>query len=144
MGRGLRGGELLLLEGDLGLGKTVLAKGIAEGLGIAPDNVTSPSFTLVQEYHGGRVPVFHVDLYRLESVEEMGTLGIEEILGRRRRDPGGVGARSSRPISGATPSPCGCATWAKGSRQIEIVPPGGRASEGPERRLTVSGAQSSR
>ena len=80
LARGLRGGELVLLEGDLGLGKTVFAKGIAAGLGIAADDVTSPSFTLVQEYAGGRLPVFHVDLYRLEEPEELATIGIEEIL----------------------------------------------------------------
>jgi len=78
--RGLRGGELIVLEGDLGLGKTVFAKGIAAGLGIAPEDVTSPSFTLVQEYAGGRLPMFHVDLYRLEDPEDLATIGIEEVL----------------------------------------------------------------
>jgi tRNA threonylcarbamoyladenosine biosynthesis protein TsaE len=78
--RGLDGGELILLEGDLGLGKTIFAKGIAAGLGIPRDDVTSPSFTLVQEYEGGRFPMFHVDLYRIEETEEIGTLGVEEIL----------------------------------------------------------------
>lgn len=80
LARGLKGGELILLDGDLGLGKTVFVRGMAEGLGIAPEDVSSPSFTLVQEYRGGRIPMFHVDLYRIEVSEEMGTLGIEEIL----------------------------------------------------------------
>ena len=80
LARGLKGGELILLEGELGLGKTVFAKGIAEGLGISRDDVTSPSFTIVQEYEGGRCPMFHVDLYRIEGIEEIGTLGVEEIL----------------------------------------------------------------
>lgn len=80
IGRALRGGELLLLEGDLGLGKTVFARGVAAGVGVAPEDVSSPSFTLVQEYTGGRFPVFHVDLYRLDNPEELGTLGLEEIL----------------------------------------------------------------
>jgi tRNA threonylcarbamoyladenosine biosynthesis protein TsaE len=81
IGRALKGGELLLLEGDLGHGKTVFARGVAVGLGIPPDEVSSPSFTLVHEYRGGRLPLFHVDLYRLESPEEeVGGLGIEEIL----------------------------------------------------------------
>ena len=80
MARGLRGGELILLEGDLGLGKTVFARGVAAGLGVKPEDVSSPSFTLVQEYTGGRQPMFHVDLYRLDNPEDVGTLGLEEIL----------------------------------------------------------------
>jgi len=80
LARGLRGGELVLLVGDLGLGKTVFVRGMATGLGIEPEDVSSPSFTLVQHYRGGRVPLCHVDLYRLSSDEEIGTLGIDEIL----------------------------------------------------------------
>jgi tRNA threonylcarbamoyladenosine biosynthesis protein TsaE len=80
LGRGLRGGELILLEGDLGLGKTVFARGVAAGLGARPEDVSSPSYTLVQEYTGGRKPMFHVDLYRLDDPEDIGTLGLEEIL----------------------------------------------------------------
>lgn len=78
--QGLRGGEILLLQGDLGMGKTVFARGVAAGLGVPADDVSSPSFSLVQEYRGGRVPVFHVDLYRVDDPEEIGTLGIEEIV----------------------------------------------------------------
>jgi len=76
----LRGGELVLLEGDLGMGKTVFARGIAAGLGIPPEDVNSPSYTLVQEYRAGRIPMFHVDLYRLRSDDEIETLGLEDIL----------------------------------------------------------------
>ena len=81
LGRALKGGELLLLEGDLGYGKTVFARGVAASLGVEPEEVSSPSYTLVHEYRGGRVPLFHLDLYRLDSPEEeVGALGIEEIL----------------------------------------------------------------
>ena len=81
LGRALKGGELLLLQGDLGYGKTVFARGIASALGIPPEEVSSPSFTLVHEYRGGRVPLFHLDLYRLETPEEeVGALGLEEML----------------------------------------------------------------
>jgi len=86
LGRALKGGELLLLQGDLGYGKTVLARGVATALGVLPEEVSSPSFTLVHEYKGGRVPLFHIDLYRLETPEEeVGALGIEDI-----RAAGGV------------------------------------------------------
>ncbi len=81
LGRALKGGEIILLQGDLGYGKTVFTRGVAAALGVPPEEVSSPSFTLVHEYRGGRVPVFHVDLYRLDTPEdEVGVLGIEEIL----------------------------------------------------------------
>ena len=80
LARGLRGGELVLLVGDLGLGKTVFVRGMATGLGIEPEDVSSPSFTLVQHYRGGRLPLTHVDLYRLSTDEEIGTLGLDELL----------------------------------------------------------------
>jgi len=80
LSRTMKGGELVLLEGELGLGKTVFARGIATGLGIAAEDVNSPSFTLVQEYGGGRLPMFHVDLYRLNSGDDVETLGLEDLL----------------------------------------------------------------
>lgn len=71
---------LVLLIGNLGAGKTTLTKGIVQGLGVAdPDEVSSPTFTLIHEYGGG---VFHIDLYRLESDREFATLGLEELLDR--------------------------------------------------------------
>ena len=70
---------LVLLKGELGSGKTTLAKGIVAGLGAAKEEeVTSPSFTLVHEYGGDR-KVFHVDLYRIEESRELATLGLEEL-----------------------------------------------------------------
>jgi tRNA threonylcarbamoyladenosine biosynthesis protein TsaE len=72
---------ILSLEGPLGAGKTCLVKGLAGGLGIDPDEVSSPTFTLVHEYTGGRIPLVHFDLYRLESEEELLPLGFEEYLG---------------------------------------------------------------
>ena len=71
---------LVLLEGELGSGKTTLVKGIVEGLGVArQEQVTSPSFTLVHEY-GEREKVYHVDLYRIEGARALATLGLEDIL----------------------------------------------------------------
>lgn len=80
LARRLSGGELVLLTGDLGLGKTVFARGLAAGLGVAEEDVRSPSYTLIQEYTGGRCPVFHVDLYRLDDEEDLQSIGVEEIL----------------------------------------------------------------
>lgn len=71
----LRGGDVLALDGELGAGKTVFAKGLAEGLGIK-EPVDSPTFTIVKEYEG-KLPFFHLDLYRLDSSEP---LGLEEYL----------------------------------------------------------------
>jgi tRNA threonylcarbamoyladenosine biosynthesis protein TsaE len=72
---------VVLLTGNLGAGKTTLAKGIISGLGAAaPEDVSSPTFTLIHEYGSGRV--YHVDLYRLETPAEVGTLGLEEIFER--------------------------------------------------------------
>jgi tRNA threonylcarbamoyladenosine biosynthesis protein TsaE len=76
-GRDATSGLVIGLSGDLGAGKTQLAKGIARGLGIT-DRVHSPTFTLVNQYDSGRLPLFHVDLYRLETPEQIIAAGLEE------------------------------------------------------------------
>ena len=78
IGEQLKGGEILLLRGDLGAGKTVFVKGLASGLGIEPDDVTSPSFTLVNA-HEGRLRLYHIDLYRLDFGSQE-NLGLPEIF----------------------------------------------------------------
>ncbi len=77
----LRNAHVVLLRGDLGAGKTTLVKGIAEGFGAAEaDDVTSPTFTVIQEYHGPDKNVFHIDLYRLNKQGELDALGLEDLM----------------------------------------------------------------
>jgi tRNA threonylcarbamoyladenosine biosynthesis protein TsaE len=78
LGSLLEGGELLALNGDLGAGKTCFIKGIARGLSLREENILSPTFTMIQEHHG-RLPLYHIDLYRLESVV-LDDLGLREYL----------------------------------------------------------------
>ncbi len=75
----LGSGDVLALDGDLGAGKTQFCKGLAAGLG-ATDEVTSPTFALVQEYRSGRLPLHHFDWYRLESADELHALGWDDYL----------------------------------------------------------------
>ena len=81
VGRQLRAGDLVVLTGDLGAGKTTLVKGIARALDIT-EPVTSPTFTIVQEYDG-TIPLAHVDVYRLERIQEVHDFGFEELFDRR-------------------------------------------------------------
>jgi tRNA threonylcarbamoyladenosine biosynthesis protein TsaE len=80
-------GQLVLLRGDLGAGKTTLVKGIAAAFGAADEeDVTSPTFTLVHEYRGPRVNLYHIDLYRIDTQRELETLALDDL----RADPAGI------------------------------------------------------
>lgn len=78
LGRLLAPGDLVLLDGPIGAGKTVMAQGIARGLGVC-DPVVSPTFTIVREYNG-RLPLYHIDLYRLHPGSQLESIGIEDYL----------------------------------------------------------------
>ena len=77
----LTAGDVIAFSGDLGAGKTAFTRGLARGLGVT-ERVTSPTFTIVNEYLGGRLPLFHFDLYRLGSAEELFDIGWEDYLDR--------------------------------------------------------------
>ena len=96
LGETLRGGEVVAYLGEMGAGKTAFTRGLARGLGISM-RVTSPTYTIVNEYTGGRLPLFHFDMYRLGSEEELFDIGWEDYLAR-----GGVCAVEwSENVSGA-------------------------------------------
>ncbi|MDO4797460.1 MAG: tRNA (adenosine(37)-N6)-threonylcarbamoyltransferase complex ATPase subunit type 1 TsaE [Coriobacteriales bacterium] len=80
LGRLLREGDVLVLTGDLGAGKTQLTKGIARGLGV-DDDVTSPTFTIGMVYEGSQMPLYHYDLYRLEDADQLDDTGLFDVLG---------------------------------------------------------------
>ena len=77
----LDAGSVIAFTGDLGAGKTAFTGGLAEGLGVT-DRVISPTFNLVNEYEGGRIPLFHFDLYRLDSADDLFDIGWEDYLAR--------------------------------------------------------------
>ena len=79
LGRDLRPGDVVLLYGELGAGKTAFVRGLARGIGANPDDVSSPTFTLIQEYAGAAATLYHVDLYRLEPAE-IDDLGLEDLV----------------------------------------------------------------
>lgn len=81
LGAVLKPGTIIAYEGDLGAGKTAFTRGLAKGLG-AGDRVTSPTYTIVNEYLSGRLPLFHFDMYRLESSEDLWDIGWEDYLER--------------------------------------------------------------
>jgi|SRR5579864_7332458 len=82
----LRPGSVVLLRGDLGAGKTTLIKGIAEGFhAAAAEDVTSPTFTLIHEYRGPGVTLYHIDLYRIDTQRELDTLALDDLM-----EPGNI------------------------------------------------------
>lgn len=80
IGRALRPGDVLVLTGDLGAGKTQLTKGLAAGMGVS-DDVTSPTFTIEMVYEGSEMPLYHFDLYRLDDADQLEDTGIFDVLG---------------------------------------------------------------
>lgn len=79
LGREAKAGEVYTLVGDLGVGKTLFTQGFAEGLEIK-EPISSPTFTIVQEYEGGRLPFYHFDVYRIGDVEEMDEIGFDDYV----------------------------------------------------------------
>ena len=121
----LKPGDVVLLAGDLGAGKTTFVRGLAKGLGIDPGEVSSPTFTLLHEYRGGRLTLYHADLYRLDTTAT-DDLGLEETGVRD-----GVLAiewpdRLSHDLAGARIVRIEFVDDA--SRRITIAPPEGRAA----------------
>jgi len=116
-GQEARPGWVIALTGDLGAGKTQLVKGIARGLGIAK-RVHSPTFTLVNEYEGGRLPLSHLDLYRLETREQIVGAGLEEYF---ERPKGVMVVEWAERWFGAAPSPeCWISGWYARLRRVKI------------------------
>lgn len=79
MGEKAKSGQVIILTGDLGVGKTIFTKGFAKGLGIH-ENISSPTFTIVQVYEEGRLPFYHFDVYRIGNVDEMDEIGFEDYI----------------------------------------------------------------
>ena len=112
----LKPGAVVAFTGDLGAGKTAFTRGLARGLGV-PDRVTSPTFTIVNEYEGGRLPLFHFDMYRLGSADELFDIGWEDYLRR-----GGVGAvEGSENVAGGLAPDAGRVDIRRGSSDQERV-----------------------
>lgn len=85
LGRLLTGGEILALHGELGAGKTCFVRGLAAGLGVPSEEIASPTFVIAVEHRGARLGLVHVDAYRLHTLEELESIGLDELLGGAAR-----------------------------------------------------------
>ena len=120
LGRSLAAGTVILLQGDLGAGKTTLVQGIAEGLEIQ-DSVESPTFTLINEYLIGRMPLYHLDLYRLEP-EEVEALHLESYWDGLERDLGIVAIEWAERLQYKPDNYLQiCLSYQDNGRQIEVI-----------------------
>ena len=120
LGAKLRPGTVIAYRGDLGAGKTAFTRGLARGLG-CPDRVTSPTYTIVNEYLGGRLPLFHFDMYRLASEDDLWDIGWEDYL-----DRGGVCAVEwSEHVAGAMENPVTVTIEKLGAQSRRITIEGG-------------------
>jgi tRNA threonylcarbamoyladenosine biosynthesis protein TsaE len=119
----LQAGAVVLLSGDLGAGKTAFVRGLAEGLGIDCGEVTSPTFTLVHEYRGGRLPLVHVDLYRLDRAD-LDEIGLDQDLAAAGIVAVEWSERLSRTIAGAVTVTI--TDRGGDTRSIEIIRPDAR------------------
>jgi tRNA threonylcarbamoyladenosine biosynthesis protein TsaE len=121
----LKPGDIICLCGELGSGKTVLAKGIARGLGVRESEVASPTFVIMREYPEARIALYHFDLYRLESPAQVAGLGYEEYL----YGPGVTVVEWAEKLGGLFPRECltiKLAVAGKDKRRVQIVAAGRR------------------
>ena len=120
----LQPGTVIAYRGDLGAGKTAFTRGLARGLGI-PDPVTSPTYTIVNEYLGGRIPLFHFDMYRLRSADDLFDIGWDDYLER-----GGVCAVEwSENVAEAMESPITVTIEKLGKESRKITVTGGELDD---------------
>jgi tRNA threonylcarbamoyl adenosine modification protein YjeE len=135
VGRGLTGGEVIALEGGLGAGKTVFIRGLARGLEIPEDEISSPTFVFLHEHHG-RLPLAHIDLYRIESPSDATDLGITDYLeGSPQAWPGaaaGSGGIGASAEGGAHGPPAIKGSWVAAIEWAEKA-----AGFLPDHRLTI-------
>ena len=123
-------GDVVLLYGQLGAGKTAFVRGLARGFGARDEDVSSPTFTLIQEYAGGRVTLYHVDLYRLEP-REIDDLGLEELI----CGDGIVAIEWAERWAGRPDDACEVWIEEAGEEQRRILVEGGRKKEEGRRKI---------